>query len=156
MLFLQYISIFHFSLCLGLLGKNIHIRAMQDYSPYCADLVKITSLCNEVFIHILCPQTCHLESQSKILFTKGCEIKQYCFSKLMIILSAVLVLCRLFSSIMDTVVTLLFIHILALFIHIIHLINELIYSNNRSSCSDVVLQISENSQENASVGISFK
>ena len=79
----------------------------------------------------------------------------------MIILSAVLVLCRLFSSIMDTVVTLLFIHILALYIHIIHLINELIYSNNRSSCSEVfckidVLQISENSQENASVGISFK
>ena len=72
----------------------------------------------------------------------------------MIILSAVLVLCRLFSSIMDTVVTLLFIHILAEVI--IHLINELIYSNNRSSRSEVVLQISENSQENASVGISFK
>ena len=77
----------------------------------------------------------------------------------MIILSAVLVLCRLFSSIMDTVVTLLFIHILAEVI--IHLINELIYSNNRSSRSEVfckidVLQISENSQENACVGISFK
>ena len=77
----------------------------------------------------------------------------------MIILSAVLVLCRLFSSIMDTVVTLLFIHILAEVI--IHLINELIYSNNRSSRSEVfckidVLQISENSQENAWVGISFK
>ena len=77
----------------------------------------------------------------------------------MIILSAVLVLCRLFSSIMDTVVTLLFIHILAEVI--IHLINQLIYSNNRSSRSEVfckidVLQISENSQENACVGISFK
>ena len=77
----------------------------------------------------------------------------------MIILSAVLVLCRLFSSIMDTVVTLLFIHILAEVI--IHLINELIYSSNRSSRSEVlckidVLQISENSQENACVGISFK
>ena len=60
---------------------------------------------------------------------------------------------------MDTVVTLLFIHILAEVI--IHLINELIYSNNRSSRSEVfckidVLQISENSQENACVGISFK
>ena len=77
----------------------------------------------------------------------------------MIILPAVLVLCRLFSSIMDTVVTLLFIHILAEVI--IHLINELIYSNNRSSRSEMfckidVLQISENPQENACVGISFK
>jgi len=39
---------------------------LQDHSPYCKDLVKVTDLCSEVFIHILCPKTCQLEDKAKI------------------------------------------------------------------------------------------
>ncbi|XP_057295637.1 transmembrane protease serine 6-like [Hydractinia symbiolongicarpus] len=53
-----------YALCV-ITNAQSNVKTTVDHSPYCEGLAKITNLCNEVFIHMMCPRTCQMEDRIK-------------------------------------------------------------------------------------------